>query len=177
MEKGLLEKTGKPIEYWIKIVKSTGLEKHGQIMNHLKTEHGLTHGFANFVAHKANKSDAGSMEEEQLVIDQYAKGKEHLKPIYELLIEKIKAFGTDVEFAPKKTSVSCRRKKQFALIQPSTKTRIDLGLKFKDKPHEGRLETSGPFGSMCSHRVQLTEINQVDDELIDWIQEAYEGAG
>lgn len=177
MEKGLLEKTGKSLEAWIKIVKTTGLQKHGEIMTYLKTEHGFTHGFANFVTQKANKSDAGSQDGDQLILDQYAKGKEHLKPIYELLREKTAVFGNDIDFVPKKASVSCVRKKQFALIQPSTKTRIDLGLKYKDKSHVGRLETSGPFGTMCTHRVQLTDINQVDDELINWIKEAYEGAG
>lgn len=177
MEKGLLEKTDKSLDEWIKIVKASGLSKYGDIMKFLKSEHNFTHGFANFVTLKANKSDAGSMDADQLIIDQYAKGKEHLKPIYELLVEKIKPLGSDIDFVPKKSSVSCVRKKQFTLIQPSTKTRIDLGLKFKDKPHVGRLETSGPFGAMCTHRVQLTEISQVDDELLGWIKEAYEGAG
>jgi hypothetical protein len=63
------------------------------------------------------------------------------------------------------------------LIQPSTKTRIDLGLKFNDKPYAGRLETSGPFGAMFTHRVQITEVSQVDKELINWIKEAYLEAG
>ena len=147
-------------------------------MSFLKGDiHGLTHGFANFIALKARKSDAGSSTESDLIAAQYSKGKEHLKAIYDRLVDEIAKFGSDVEFAPKKANVSCRRKKQFALIQPSTKTRIDLGLKYKDKPFTARLETSGPFGSMCSHRVQLTSIEQVDDELIDWIREAYEGAG
>ena len=176
MEKGLLEKTGKSLEDWIKIVKSTELQKYGEIMAYLKSEHEFTHGFANFVTLKANKSDAGSFDGDQLIIDQYAKGKEHLKPIYDLLRKKISAFGDDIDFVPKKASVSCVRKKQFALIQPSTKTRLDLGLKYKNKAHEGRLETSGPFGAMCTHRVQLTKVSQVDKELIDWIKEAYEGA-
>jgi hypothetical protein len=39
-----------------------------------------------------------------------------------------------------------------------------------------RLETSGPFGTMCTHRVQLTELEHVDNELIKWIKEAYEQA-
>jgi hypothetical protein len=62
-------------------------------------------------------------------------------------------------------------------VQPSTKTRIDLGLKFNNKPHVGRLETSGPFGAMCTHRVQLTELKQLDKQVLDWIKEAYDEAG
>ncbi|MEL6874308.1 MAG: DUF4287 domain-containing protein, partial [Pseudomonadota bacterium] len=41
------EKTGKALTDWLKIVSSSGLEKHGQIVKYLKTDHGMTHGFAN----------------------------------------------------------------------------------------------------------------------------------
>jgi hypothetical protein len=88
----------------------------------------------------------------------------------------VKAFGKDVTITPKKTSVSIIRKKQFALIQPATKTRIDLGLKLKDKPTTDRLENPGPFGTMCTHRVKLSEVNQIDAELKEWLLEAYHKA-
>ena len=68
------------------------------------------------------------------------------------------------------------RKKQFALIKPATKTRIDLGLKLKGKATTNRLENSGPFGAMCTHRVRLTTVEEVDSELISWLKEAYEKA-
>ena len=51
---------------------------------------------------------------------------------------------------------------------------MDLGLKIKDKLTTDRLGSSGPFGTMCTHRVQLTSISEVDDELISWIREAYD---
>lgn len=177
MEKGLLEKTGKPLADWLKIVKEQKLEKHGEMIKFLKSEHGFTHGFANFVAHKTRESDSSFFDEDELVNSQYSKGKEHLKPIYEKLKKEISKFGKDIEFIPKKVSVSVKRKYQLALIQPSTKTRIDLGLKLKGKEIGDRLEGSGPFGSMCTHRVQLTDISQVDAELLNWIKEAYEKAG
>jgi hypothetical protein len=53
---------------------------------------------------------------------------------------------------------------------------ITIQYKGKDKPYVGRLETSGPFGTMCTHKIQLTELEQVDDELLSWIKEAYEQA-
>lgn len=175
MEKGLEEKTGKPLEHWIKVVEKSKLEKHKAIMDFLKSEHGFTHGFANFVALKARGADAASHDADDLVTTQY-KGKEILKPIYDELIKKISKFGNDITITPKKDSVSIIRKKQFALIKPATKTRIDLGLKLKGKPTTDRLGNSGPFGSMCTHRVQLTDKKEVDKELMEWLKEAYEKA-
>lgn len=175
MEKGLEEKTGKPLAHWIEVIKKTGIDKHKAMIDHLKSEHGFTYGFANFVAMKARKADAGSHDPDDLVSNQY-KGKEALKPIYEKLIAEIAKFGDDITHAPKKSAVSMVRKKQFALIKPATKTRIDLGLKLKGKEITDRLENSGPFGSMCTHRVRLSTPEDVNAELIAWLQEAYEKA-
>lgn len=176
MADNLLEKTGKTLEQWVDIAKKSKLEKHGEIVKHLKTEHGLTHGYANTVALMTRKAHAAAFSENDLLESQY-KGKEHLKPIHNKLVEEIKKLGDDIEFVPKKANVSMKRKNQFALIQPSTKTRMDLGLKIKGKEPGGRLESSGPFGAMCSHRIQITDVNDVDSEVKAWLKEAYEGAG
>lgn len=166
------EKTGKSLEEWKEILKTKNFAKHGEAMKFLKGEHKVTHGFANTIIHLANENQVDAAD---LVVNQY-KGKEILLPIYKKLIATVSDFGTDVIKTPKKTSVSIIRKKQFVLIKPATKTRIDLGLKIKDKPTTDRLENSGPFGSMCTHRVQLTTIEDIDVELIAWMQEAYDKA-
>lgn len=166
------EKTGKSLEEWKKILKSNSFEKHGEAMKFLKGEHGVTHGFANTIIALSKDTNETA---DDLVKAQY-KGKEALIPVYEKLLNVVRKFGEDVTNTPKKTSVSIIRKKQFALIKPATKIRIDLGLKLKDKPTTDRLGNSGPFGTMCTHRVQLTDVNQVDDQLINWLKEAYEKA-
>ncbi|MBO6880702.1 DUF4287 domain-containing protein [Winogradskyella sp.] len=166
------EKTGKSLEEWKKILKAKAFAKHSEGVKFLKTEHGVTHGFANTIV-TLSKDDNNSNED--LVTNQY-KGKENLFPIYEKLLPIVKGFGNDVTVTPKKTSVSVIRKRQFVLIKPATKTRIDLGLKLPDKPTTDRLGNSGPFGTMCTHRVQLTSVEDVDDELIGWMREAYEMA-
>jgi len=171
------EKYGKPFKHWVELLKNSGLQKHGEMLKLLKSEHGFTHGFANLVAHKARESDAGSAPStESLIEDQYAKGKEHFLPVYKSLISKIKTFGKDVEIAPKRSYVSLRRSKQFAIIQPSTKTRLDIGINLKGKEPTDRLELSGSFNAMVSHRVRLTDPKELDKELIGWIKEAYENA-
>lgn len=166
--------TGKTLPQWIKIARASKLEKHGQILKHLKTEHGMTHGFANLVAFKTLKSDAGSSTSDDLLSTQYAGAKAELKPIYDALITRINKFGKDVEIAPKKAYVSLRRNKQFALIQPSTKTRVDVGINLKGEGTTARLEASGSFNAMVSHRVRLSSSKDINPELIRWLKQAYD---
>ena len=163
-------KTGKSLADWLNITKSCGLEKHGQILKMLKTNHGVTHGFANLIAAKTLKSGG----EVDLVAAQYSGAKADLKPMYDVLIDYVKALGNDVEIAPKKASVSLRRKKQFALITPATKTRIDLGISLKGEPAAGRLLTGN---AMCSHKVRLETVNEINGDVKTWVKLAYERAG
>lgn len=163
------EKTGKSLNDWRSLLKLKSFTKHSEAVNFLKKEYKVTHGFANTIVTLSKEENTTPAD---LVKNQY-KGKEDLIPIYEKLLAMVESFGKDVTITPKKASVSVIRKKQFALIQPSTKTRIDLGLKIKDKPTTDRLENSGPFGTMCTHRVKLSEVSQIDSELRVWLKEAY----
>lgn len=171
----LPEKTGKPMDQWPKLVAKSGAAKHGEIVKWLKAEHGVTHGYANLIAHQVLDAGADAPDADTLVDAQYA-GKESLRPLFEALTARLATFGDDVEFAPKKTYVSLRRSKQFALVQPSTKTRVDVGLKLPGRKPEGRLEASGSWNAMVSHRVRLEREDEVDDELIGWLREAYDRA-
>jgi len=78
-----------------------------------------------------------------------------------------------VEIAPKKSYVSLRRNKQFAIVQPSTRTRVDLGINLKSEPAAGRLEKSGSFNAMVSHRVRLKKPADVDKEVRAWLKKAW----
>ena len=164
------EKTGKSLDEWKKILKTKSFEKHSEGVKYLKSEYSVTHGFANMIITLMKEDNHTS---EDLVESQY-KGKEDLIPIYKELIKYLKSLGSDISISPKKGSVSIIRKRQFVLIKPATKTRIDLGFKLKDKPITNRLENSGPFGTMCTHRVKLSESKEIDDELKEWIKEAYD---
>jgi predicted transport protein len=166
------EKTGKSLEEWKVLLAEKAFQKHMEAVKFLKSEHGVSHGFANTIV---SLSKNAPMQDDDLLKQQY-QGKEQLFPIYEELLKRIKEFGRDIQVSPKKTSVSLIRKKQFALIKPATKTRIDLGLKIVDKPVGGRLENSGPFGTMCTHRVRLESLENIDEEVLGWLREAYDAS-
>lgn len=164
------EKTGKSLDEWKHLLQGKSFSKHSEAVKFLKTEYHVTHGFANTIVTLSKEENTL---EADLVELQY-KGKENLKPVFTELISFVTSLGTDVTIVPKKGSVSIIRKRQFILIKPSTKTRIDLGFKLKDKPITNRLENSGPFGTMCTHRVRISEVAEIDSELKGWIKEAYE---
>ncbi len=170
----LQAKTGKSLSQWLEITRASGLAKHGMIVKLLKQEHGVTHGFANLIAHQTLQPDQTS--DDDLITAQYAGAKAGLRPIYDALMTRVVGFGGDVEVAPKKAYVSLRRNKQFGLVQPSTKTRLDVGLNLKGVEPTERLELSGSFNAMCSHRVRVTAEDQVDAELLRWLQQAYEAS-
>jgi len=164
------EKTGKSLDQWKEILKEKSFSKHSEGVKFLKSEHNVTHGFANTIV-TLSKDENNSSED---LVDLQYNGKENLRPIYKELINYIKTLGSDVTITPKKGSVSIIRKRQFLLIKHANKIRIDLGFKLKDKPINKRLENSGPFGTMCTHRVKISELVEVDNDLKEWIKEAYE---
>lgn len=177
MISGLKEKTGKSLDEWLKLLRSSGLTKHKELVNLLKTKHGVTHGYANMIALQALGTDSHTANESDALVDaQYAGDKAALRPIYDAVLAAVRTFGADVVIAPKKAYVSLRRGKQFAIVQPSTKTRIDVGLVLADQGTGARLEPAGTFNAMMSHRVRLGKPSEVDKELIGWLRRAYDEA-
>ena len=53
MLKNMVEKTGRPINEWIQIVKEKELEKHSEKVKYLKEDYSLTHGYANLIVQKS----------------------------------------------------------------------------------------------------------------------------
>ena len=169
--------TGKTLQQWIEIVNKSGFAKHGELVNFLKEKHGFTHGNANTVVHFAKQSHAGAAENSDDLITEQYKGKENLKPWYDKIMAEISKFGKDVEAAPKKAYVSLRRKKQFGLIQPSTKDRLDIGLNIKGVEPSGIVEDGKKWNAMCTHRIRIENEETINKDLFNWIKKAYEQAG
>jgi predicted transport protein len=176
MIENLKEKTGHSLDEWKTIISKQSFVKHGEIVKFLKEQHQVTHGYASEIALKVLASDADSAADTGQLIENQYKGKEHLKPIYEKLIFEIQKFGGVFEIAPKKTYVSLKRKKQFIVLNPASKTRFEIGFNLKGVEPKGKLEAEKPNG-ICSHKINLADINAIDKEVIDWIRIAFDNAG
>jgi hypothetical protein len=173
------KKTGKSLDELAAIIRKSGLTKHSEIRDYIKRELGLGHGDANTLVHTVLQSDgqrAAEGKSEDAVLDEiYSGAKAHMRPLHEKLMKEINKFG-EFEVAPKKGYVSLRRKKQFAMIGPKTNTRFEVGINARDLKKNARL-VEQPKGSMCNYVVNLTDLQEVDPELVAWIKSAYEGAG
>lgn len=175
------KKTGKSLPEVRELIKASGLTRHGEIRTLLMQELGLGYGDANSLVHFAQESDGQSAAEarsatlDDVISEIYSGPKAALRPIHEKLMKEIEKFGS-FEIAPKKGYTSLRRKKQFATIGPATKSRVDVGLNMKGLDETPRLIVEAP-GSMCQYKVKITDVSEVDDELIAWLRTAYDSSG
>lgn len=176
MIKNLEEMTGITLDEWVRIVRDSGTEKVGERINFLKSKHGLTHGYANLIALIAKDRETASETPADPVDALFAGAKAGLRLLYEQIVLAAGAFGADMVESPKRTYTSLRRSKQFAILQPGTKTRLDVGLVLKDKPPAGRLEATRSWNSMYTHRVRIEKSEDIDRELLSWLKDAYDAA-
>jgi hypothetical protein len=175
------KKTGKSMEELAAIIHNSGLTKHSEIRAMLQRDLDLGYGDANTLVHLVLKTDGTSAAQasgasiDDVLGEIYSGPKAELRPIHDRLMDAINQFG-EFEIAPKKGYVSLRRKKQFAMIGPAAKTRLEVGLNLKGVEATERLVALPP-GGMCPFKVNVTRIEEVDAELISWIKGAYESAG
>jgi hypothetical protein len=172
--RNLPEKTGKTYEEWKEVILKQGPGSTRDRIKWLKEVHGLGHYQAKFVVREMEKpADYRPPTDTELLEGQY-KGKAAIRPIYEALAKIIEKLPeAKLEF--RKTYVTLTRNRQFGIIQPSTKTRIDLGLILPGVPLKERLEDPKGFGSdRITHKIILHTVDEVDSQIREWIRSAYE---
>lgn len=183
--KNIQARSGKTIAELHAAVAASGAAKHGERRSWLMEHHKLGYGDANAVALFFGKPlpdlDGGASAAAAVapkgdpLAAIYAGAKAGLRPLHEAVVSKIRAFG-DFEEAPKKSYVSLRRKKQFAMVGPATKDSVEIGLNAKGLPAHARLKLQ-PAGSMCSATTRITSAAEVDAQLQGWLRQAYDAAG
>lgn len=170
---------GKSLDSLCQILAATGLTKHGELLAHLKSELGFSHGDANAVAHHFRGGwsapniapDAAT----DVINEIYAGPKVALRPIHDAIMDLITPLG-DFDVAPKKGYVSLRRKKQFAMLGPATNTRVELGINGKDLGEFDWLLPQ-PAGGMCQYKVKLSTLADIPPGLVDILKVAFSSAG
>ncbi|HEY6058024.1 MAG TPA: DUF5655 domain-containing protein [Candidatus Limnocylindrales bacterium] len=179
--RNLPARTGRTGDEWLEIIRRDGSGTHRQRVEWLKRDHGLGHSTASILVRLADDPTALDVPEEgdTSALDAlYAGPKAGLRPVYDRIAEAVRALGPDVTVEPRQTYVSFQRGRQFGIVQASTKSRIDLGLRLPGVAPAGRLAEAGSFGSgNVTHRVGLASTADVDDELLGWLRAAYLARG
>jgi hypothetical protein len=179
--KNIEAKTGKKLAELREVIAASGLSKHGEIRQMLMERFGLGYGDASSLVHFALQSDgqsaaqAAGLSTDEVLDGIYTGAKAALRPLHETAMSAIGKLG-EFEIAPKKAYISLRRKRQFAMLGPGSKGRLEVGLNMKGVEPTARLEAMPP-GGMCQYRVFLTSSDEVDAELMGWLKAAYESAG
>jgi predicted transport protein len=171
----LSQKTGRSIRQWAQLVGSkapAGTRK--ERIAWLQREHALGHGQASIVVDWVDRPEMFEEKDPAELVTGMLKGREPIHPAFTRLTSLIEELGDDVVVEPRQTYVAFSRVRQFALLEPSTPTRLDLGLVLPDAEETPRLRPAGSFGSgRISHRVSLAHEDEVDAELTDWLRAAY----
>lgn len=109
---------------------------------------------------------------EELIDRQYA-DRPQLRPIFDAIIEAAAGLG-EVTIQARKTYVSLvTARRTFARIQATTKNRVDLALRLDHRQPGGRLKAS-PVHETTPLQISLTSVDDLDAEVLGWLQEAYE---
>jgi hypothetical protein len=173
----LLARTGKSMAEWVAVVKKDGPATEKERREWLKTTHGLTTNYAWWVAEVAEGKGTGA---DQYDPDAYVEAmfanKPALRPIYDKLLKIGLSLGNDVKACPCETIVPLYREHVFAQLKPSSKTRLDLGLSLRGTPFTERLLDTGGTAKKdrITHRIAITSLADIDDEVKYCLQMAYE---
>jgi uncharacterized protein DUF5655 len=168
----LKERTGQDVETWNQRITTEGFMDEPQLRAWLN-EQGVT-GYAQslLVMERFGYPDFLVASADALIQGQYA-DRPQLRPIFDAIIDAAAGLG-EVVVQTRKTYVSLvTPRRTFARIQPTTKQRVDLGLRLEGLEPGGRLLRSKIHENMPL-QMSLTSQDEVDAEALGWLQQAYD---
>ena len=175
----LAERTGRPLDEWVGLVQQAGLDPldQGAVRRWLRSVHGVPQNSQWAIADAAARAAGWVPPTVAEYIDaQYAGAKAGLRPIYDTLAAILTSLGDDVRAEGRSSYTPFVRARQFAAVVAATRDRVDLGLRFTDPPASGRLQLAqGP--GQATHKLALRSVPEVDDEVRQLIELAYQQNG
>lgn len=179
----LKQKTGRTLEEWLKHIKKDGPADEMERRAWLKEKYGLGTNTAWWLAERSvgkgkesGDPDAYLESAERDVEKMFSGGKAHLRPVYDALLKVGLKTGKEAKACPCQTIVPLYRNHVFAQIKPTTQTRIDMGFALGDMKPTGRLIDTGGFAKKdrITHRIPITSLDDIDDEVTHWLKVAYD---
>jgi uncharacterized protein DUF5655 len=168
----LHERTGQDLATWNQRITSEGFTDEQSLRAWL-TEQGVT-GYAQslLVMERFGYPAFFLASADELIEGQYA-DRPQLRPIFDALIDAAARLG-EVVIQTRKTYVSLvSPRRTFARIQPTTRQRVDLGLRLEGQQPGGRLQPSKIHETMPL-QISLTSLEDVNAEVLAWLQQVYD---
>jgi Domain of unknown function (DUF5655) len=168
----LKERTGEDVDVWNGRVKKESFNDEKALRAWL-TKQGVT-GYAQslLVMERFGYPDFLLASADELVEGQYG-DRPHLRPILDAILDAAAGLG-EVTIQARKTYISLvSPRRTFARVQPTTKNRVDLGLRLDGQKPGGRLQPSKIHDTMRL-QISFTTRDEVDSEALDWLQRAYD---
>jgi hypothetical protein len=171
----LIERTGEGLETWNARVLDSGLTDETSLRSWLSSRGVTGYPAMLLVMERFGYPDYLQATADELIDGQYA-DRPDLRPILDTVLSLLPTVG-DVEVQARKTYVALiTPRRTFAAVQPTTKKRVDLGLRLTaDTPADARLELAPRFGqSSVTHKIGLASADDVDELVEGWLKRSYE---
>ena len=174
------KKTGKSVDDFHELAKQRGFlardTKAHEVVAWLKSDFGLGHGHAMAVYGAIRSSVEPKLKTGERIDAHFSGRRASWKSTYERIVEEVSGFGRDVSVKPGDTYLSLLRSgKKFAILKVGAGY-LDIGLKLKGTSPGERLEPSGTWNAMVTHRVRVTSPEELDREVLTWLRSAYAAA-
>ena len=171
-------KTGKGPEEFRTLAATKGLvgAKPSEVIAWLKEEFSLGHGHAMAVVAVLKQAGPAAAPSEDRFEKLFSGGKAKWRPVFDGLTRRLGEFGDEFSAEAGGTYVNLLRgTKKFGIVQPGA-AHLDIGIKRKGVVPTERFAAAGAWNSMVTHRARVTREEEVDDELLGWLREAWQGA-
>jgi hypothetical protein len=169
-------KTGNTPADFKRLARQKNLDNYRALMTWLQNDYELGRGHANAMAHVILETHDESLTTEQQVDKHFLGAKSAWREPFDAMMRQVKKFGGDVGLSPSDSYISILRGNAKIGIFRVTAKRVDIGIKLPGVPPRGRLAASGNWNPMVTHRVQVTDGSQIDDEVVTWLRAAYDKA-
>jgi hypothetical protein len=167
----LEERTGEGLETWNQRIQHEQFTDEQQLRSWLAQQGVSGYAQSLLVMEQFGYPDFFLASADELIDGQYS-DRPQLRPILEAIIEAALGLG-EVIIQARKTYVSLvTPRRTFARVQPTTKSRVDLGLRLEDQKPGGRLQPS-KLNETMRIQIGLTSADEVDAEVLEWLRRAY----
>jgi len=168
----LEERTGADVDTWNQRIKAQGFADEQQLRAWLAAQGVAGYAQSLLVMERFGYPDFLLASADELIEGQYA-DRPQLRPIFDAIVDAAAGLG-EVIVQTRKTYVSLvSPRRTFARVQPTTRQRVDLALRLEGQPPGGRLRPSKIHESMPLH-ISLATPDEVDTEVLAWLQQAYD---